>query len=371
MRSITIDIWDKLRERISVPQREILGRTIRFTITDRAIPVNLTGSTVTIYATKPSGAMVFNALTLITPASGIAEITLTEQMIVEAGTLACQLLIVNSTAAETRTQPFNIEVIASDDFTSSVESSSEYNMFSAALARVSEIEGITGVVVSDGAGNFSAGDATDLPIVDAGNLYTGTTTETALAEIAGAGRTTQTVKSVAAATYEKVDAAGDLLYGSAADTLARMAIGTAGKYLRVNSGATAPEWVTLITESTWTPDLKFGGANVGMSYSERSGVYSRIGDTVFFSGIMILTSKGSSTGGASIAGLPVAVGHYSTASLRLEGMASGATGFMQTLLAPTETSLRIEQYAAGGFTVLSDAHFGATSVIIISGQYQA
>ena len=39
-----------------------------------------------------------------------------------------------------------------------------------------------------------------------------------------------------------IDAAGDLLVGSAADTVARLGIGTAGQVLRVNSGATAPEW---------------------------------------------------------------------------------------------------------------------------------
>lgn len=39
-----------------------------------------------------------------------------------------------------------------------------------------------------------------------------------------------------------IDAAGDLLVGSAADTVARLGIGTAGQVLTVNSGATAPEW---------------------------------------------------------------------------------------------------------------------------------
>jgi hypothetical protein len=41
-----------------------------------------------------------------------------------------------------------------------------------------------------------------------------------------------------------IDAAGDLIYGSAADTAARLAIGTAGQVLQVNSGATAPEWAS-------------------------------------------------------------------------------------------------------------------------------
>lgn len=38
------------------------------------------------------------------------------------------------------------------------------------------------------------------------------------------------------------DAAGDIIYATANDTVARLAIGTAGQVLKVNSGATAPEW---------------------------------------------------------------------------------------------------------------------------------
>lgn len=49
------------------------------------------------------------------------------------------------------------------------------------------------------------------------------------------------------ATNTVVDAAGDLLYGTAADTLGRLAIGTANQVLAVNSGATAPEWKTIST----------------------------------------------------------------------------------------------------------------------------
>lgn len=39
-----------------------------------------------------------------------------------------------------------------------------------------------------------------------------------------------------------ITTAGDLIYGTAADTVARLALGTAGQVLKVNSGATAPEW---------------------------------------------------------------------------------------------------------------------------------
>ena len=40
------------------------------------------------------------------------------------------------------------------------------------------------------------------------------------------------------------DAAGDLIYGTGADTFTKLPLGTVGKVLTVNSGATAPEWAT-------------------------------------------------------------------------------------------------------------------------------
>ena len=61
------------------------------------------------------------------------------------------------------------------------------------------------------------------------------------------------LSGVKAATYEKVDAAGDLIYGSAADTLARLAIGTNGK--KLFSTGTAPEWATGLKIGTFTYDL--------------------------------------------------------------------------------------------------------------------
>ena len=42
----------------------------------------------------------------------------------------------------------------------------------------------------------------------------------------------------------KVTTQGDLLYATAANTLARLAKGTASQFLRMNSGATEPEWAT-------------------------------------------------------------------------------------------------------------------------------
>ena len=71
------------------------------------------------------------------------------------------------------------------------------------------------------------------------------------------------------ATNTVVDAAGDLLYGTAADTLGRLAIGTAGQILKVNSGATAPEWAAATASSPASASAK-----VATSQTTTSGSYT-------------------------------------------------------------------------------------------------
>jgi hypothetical protein len=56
--------------------------------------------------------------------------------------------------------------------------------------------------------------------------------------------------------------AGDIDYYTTSTAKARVAIGTAGQVLQVNSGATAPEWTTLVSGAT------FSGARVTKSASQ-------------------------------------------------------------------------------------------------------
>lgn len=56
-------------------------------------------------------------------------------------------------------------------------------------------------------------------------------------------------------------ATGDVLYATGADTVARLPIGTANQVLRVNTGATAPEWgsggLTMLTQVATTSGTNF------------------------------------------------------------------------------------------------------------------
>lgn len=57
-------------------------------------------------------------------------------------------------------------------------------------------------------------------------------------------------------------------------------------------------------EGLFTPELKFGGQSTGLTYATQFGTFTRIGDLVFFNIHLHLSSKGSSTGDATIVGLP-------------------------------------------------------------------
>jgi hypothetical protein len=68
-----------------------------------------------------------------------------------------------------------------------------------------------------------------------------------------------------------------------------------------NAGTTVLDWYE---EGTFTPVLSFGGATTGITYSTQTGRYVRIGKIVHIAICIILSSKGSASGVASISGLP-------------------------------------------------------------------
>jgi hypothetical protein len=70
-------------------------------------------------------------------------------------------------------------------------------------------------------------------------------------------------------------------------------------------------------EGTWTPALAFGGGSTGMTFSSlRQGYYVKIGRTVTCTFQVQLSNKGSSTGVATLTGLPFTngspAGNYGT-----------------------------------------------------------
>ena len=102
--------------------------------------------------------------------------------------------------------------------------------------RLPSIEGGIQPTIVDAKGDLIAATAADTPAV----LTVGANGTTLIADSSEATGLAWKVDPVA----DLVTTAGDTLYATAADTLARLGIGTVGQVLQVNSGATAPEWAT-------------------------------------------------------------------------------------------------------------------------------
>ena len=111
--------------------------------------------------------------------------------------------------------------------------------------------------IVDAKGDLVAASAADTPA----RLAVGTDNQRL---VAASGEATG-LKYVSDTQNTVVDAAGDLVYGTAADTLGRLAIGTAGQVLKVNSGATAPEWGA--ASGGYTPDMFKAVNTSGQSFS--------------------------------------------------------------------------------------------------------
>ena len=82
-----------------------------------------------------------------------------------------------------------------------------------------------------------------------------------------------------------------------------LVIGTAGK--GIDFSANGGDVLSQYDEGTFTPAVAFNNLSTGVTYSTRTGAYTRIGRCVYFSIDIVLTSKGSATGNMTVTGLPL------------------------------------------------------------------
>lgn len=99
-------------------------------------------------------------------------------------------------------------------------------------------------------------------------------------------------------------AVGDLLYASGTGTLSKLPVGTAGQVLRVNSGATAPEWYTVSGVGTVT-SVDVSGGTTGLTFS--GGPVTTSG-TITMAGTLGVGNGGTGTTTAFTAGSVVFAG---------------------------------------------------------------
>lgn len=126
--------------------------------------------------------------------------------------------------------------------------------------------------------------------------------------------------------------------------------------------------------TAFTPGVSFGAGTTGITYSiDNAAISCKVGKTRFVHIRLVLSNKGSSTGGAKITGLPEAAtvvnnvdeAIFSVAAL---GM-SGLTGSMLGEAILNSTGITLTQWGATGTTTITDARFTNTSVVYVSGSY--
>lgn len=128
-------------------------------------------------------------------------------------------------------------------------------------------------------------------------------------------------------------------------------------------------------EGTWTPAVTFGGAAVGVTYNAlTTGRYTKIGRLVVATGILALSNKGSSTGGAGITGLPFTTMNanpLSSVAVSYAVNMAAITGTVQGLIMVSDNKITLFHSNNGASAGLTNANFANTSAIYFSLSYDA
>ena len=125
-------------------------------------------------------------------------------------------------------------------------------------------------------------------------------------------------------------------------------------------------------EGTWTPGIAFGGGTTGITYSAGNiGAYTKIGRSVLLVANCLLTNKGSSTGAATLTGLPFAASSAATYNpLSVTPTAYTYSVVATVVVMPSDTKLLLQQVSAiGGNTNLANTAFTNDSGVNINGTY--
>jgi hypothetical protein len=127
-------------------------------------------------------------------------------------------------------------------------------------------------------------------------------------------------------------------------------------------------------EGTFTPAISFGGASVGVTYTQQAGSYTKIGNRVYCTGFIQLSNKGSSTGSAIISGLPFnnaggSPAYYAAAALRIDTVTF--TGLAQAWVNDGTDDVILEQVTEAGVqSQLTHANFANTSAVMFRVSYR-
>jgi hypothetical protein len=126
------------------------------------------------------------------------------------------------------------------------------------------------------------------------------------------------------------------------------------------------------TEGNFTPVVTFGGGSTGITYTAQSGVYTRVGRLVHVEIVILLSSKGSSTGAAVITGLPLTVAQSTAAAgIQASALTAGVGDtYLMAVFDGAATTITLQDIAAGLAASITDVDFTNTTLLRIGGVYR-
>jgi len=131
-----------------------------------------------------------------------------------------------------------------------------------------------------------------------------------------------------------------------------------------------------ITSGTWTPGIEFGGASVGLTYvASPGGAYTQILDLIFIVGHVALLTKGTSTGSATLTGIPFQASHstYQNGAIQIAYASdfAGLTSVPALRASSSGMYLTFKDWgAAGNTTDLDDTNFTDNTNLYFVGWYR-
>jgi len=127
-------------------------------------------------------------------------------------------------------------------------------------------------------------------------------------------------------------------------------------------------------EGTWTPAIAFGGSSTGVTYQTYSGGrYTKVGNRVFLTGSIFLTSKGAQTGQASITGSPFTEGsgNPGKTSISLDISDISFTNQIFGVVGASSSSIFLAQVTnAGTRSDITNTNFSNSSIISFNTHFQ-
>jgi len=135
-KKINLEINGDFHDLIKVKQNDT-ARYLLFNLLDNGVPFSLENKTVRVYGVKPDGTKVFNNLTIINAARGLAELQLTTQMLIKPGCLKLELVIYEATDVLSTTK-FDINIISCLRDDEAIESTNEFSALTLGLIKLDE-----------------------------------------------------------------------------------------------------------------------------------------------------------------------------------------------------------------------------------------